>query len=47
MRAWLAILSERHPDVLWIPAAAEGEPPIEVDRSKETPMATVASPAGG
>lgn len=43
MRAWVAILSDRHPEVLWIPGPADGEPPIEVDRTEEAPVATVAS----
>jgi hypothetical protein len=29
MRAWLAIFTDRHPDVLWIRGPAEAEPPIE------------------
>ena len=27
MRAWLEILRERHPDVMWIPASAELDGP--------------------
>jgi hypothetical protein len=26
MRAWLAILAERHPEVVWVPAEPSGEP---------------------
>jgi hypothetical protein len=43
MRAWLAILSDRHPDILWVPVS-NGETEQKPDESGDTVATTILVP---
>jgi hypothetical protein len=42
LRAWLAILAERHPEVVWVPCAREEEAKCELDTREEVSLVSAA-----